>query len=50
MQQGGDTATIYYAFIGKLDINKQSLLENIWVYKQASGGGSIPWIDMIAIF
>ena len=48
MCQGVDIATIYHAFMSKLDINMQTLLDNIQVSKRATGGGSLTCADVVA--
>ena len=44
-----DVTTTYHAFMNKLDINMQSLLDNMRVNKRANGGGSVTWADVVAI-
>ena len=41
MYQGVDVTTTYHAFVSKLDINMQTLLDNVQVNKGANGGGSL---------
>ena len=41
ISQGVDIATTYHAFVRKLDINIQALLDNVQVIKRARGGGSL---------
>ena len=49
MHQGVDVTTTHHPFLSRLDINMQSLLDNVQVTKRASGGGSLKWADMVAI-
>ena len=49
MYQRVDVTTTYHAFVSKLDINMQALLDNIQVNKRANGGGSLTWADVVAI-
>ena len=44
-----DVTTTYHAFINKLDISMQSLLDNVRVNKRANVGDSVTWADMVAI-
>ena len=44
-----DVTTIYHAFVSKLDVNIQALLDNVQVNKRANGGGSLTWADIVAI-
>ena len=44
-----DLTTTYHAFVNKLNISMQSLLDNMRVDKRANGGGSVMWVDMVAI-
>ena len=50
MQQGMGVTTTYNTFISKLDVDIQSLLENLRVSKRANGGGGVTWADMVAIY
>ena len=46
---GVGIATTYYAFVSKLDINMQALIDNVQVNKRVNGGGSLSWADVVAI-
>ena len=48
MHQGVGISTIYHAFVSRIDVNMQSLLDNIQLNKRANGGGSLIWADMVA--
>ena len=50
MLQGVDVSTTYHAFVSKLDIIMQSLMDNVIVNKKAKGRGSITRADVEAIF
>ena len=41
MYLGVDVATAYHAFMSKLDINMQAVLDNVQVNKRVNGGGSL---------
>ena len=49
MYQGLDVATTYHAFVSKLDINIQALLDNVQVNKRVNSGGSLTWADVVVI-
>ena len=49
MYLGVDVATTYHAFMSKLDINMQALLDNVKVNKRVNGGGSLTWADVVVI-
>ena len=45
--QGLDITTTYYAFLSKLDITMQALLDNVQVNISAKSGGSLIWADVV---
>ena len=47
MQLGIDAETTYHAFVHKLDMGAWVLLESVLLHKQAVGGGSIQWLDVV---
>ena len=47
MQLGIDAKTTYHAFVHKLDISVQALLESAWLHKPAAGGSAIQWLDLV---
>ena len=47
MQLGIDAKTTYHAFVYKLDVGVQVLLESVRLHKQAAGGGAIQWSDVV---
>ena len=49
MQQGLDFTITYHAFVSKLDIGMQSLLDNVRVNKRFNGRGSVTRADVVAI-
>ena len=49
MGQGVDVTTTYHAFVSKLDISMQSLLDNLRVNRGVSGGDSVTWADVVAL-
>ena len=40
---------VYHAFVHKLDEPMRMLLDNIHMNKQASGGGTVEWDDVVAV-
>ena len=50
IHQGVDVTTIYHAFVIRLDINMQCLLDNVQVNKGANGSGSLTWADVVAVY
>ena len=50
MHQGVDDTTTYHLFLSRLDINMQSLLDSVQRNRQANGGDSLMWIDIVAIY
>ena len=49
MHQGVGDTTNYHAFVSRLDIKMQSLLDNVQVNKRANGRGTLTWADVVAI-
>ena len=50
MYLGVDVATTYHAFMSKLDINMQALIDNVKVNKRINDGGSLTWADVVVIY